>query len=223
MPYPMVHLAISIKLYELCGVERSPEFLLGGISPDSIHMRPNAGKTEKATTHLDLLPLNRLPADFDMLQHVQSFLEGHLAKADKEHVSFVKGYATHVLTDVFWLQTVQVEYKRDRPGELTKEEIRSIYSSECDQVDYALYQYSGWRPAVWDLLRQVKSRELRGVLAEVEICMWRDRVLGIYDTIGRQPPMVPKYITFERVLRFIEEAAHELIAQFKKMGVPLVE
>ena len=42
MPLPMVHLAISVRMRAQDGRALTPDFLLGSIAPDAIHMRPNA-------------------------------------------------------------------------------------------------------------------------------------------------------------------------------------
>ena len=40
MPLPMVHLSVAVSLCEKDGRFPSPDFLLGSIAPDAIHMRP---------------------------------------------------------------------------------------------------------------------------------------------------------------------------------------
>jgi hypothetical protein len=49
MPWPMVHFAIAEKLFDH---EPLPEFLLGSIAPDAIHMRENTTRQDKNKTHL---------------------------------------------------------------------------------------------------------------------------------------------------------------------------
>ncbi|MFX3637474.1 MAG: hypothetical protein ACE3L7_02365 [Candidatus Pristimantibacillus sp.] len=47
MPWPMVHFEIARRLYG----DPSPEFLLGSLAPDSIHVRTN-DRVEKNKSHL---------------------------------------------------------------------------------------------------------------------------------------------------------------------------
>lgn len=47
MPWPMVHFAIASELLS----NPTPEFIVGSLAPDSIHVRTNE-RAEKAKTHL---------------------------------------------------------------------------------------------------------------------------------------------------------------------------
>lgn len=49
MPWPMVHFSIAEQLWNQ---NPSPEFLLGSIAPDAIHMREGSTRQDKGRTHL---------------------------------------------------------------------------------------------------------------------------------------------------------------------------
>ena len=51
MPSPIVHIEILYQLINQCHLIITPELLLGVISPDAIHMRPNQTWEDKAVTH----------------------------------------------------------------------------------------------------------------------------------------------------------------------------
>ena len=50
MPLPMVHLSTAVKINILQGV-KSPEFYLGSISPDAVHMRDGFVLDNKTRSH----------------------------------------------------------------------------------------------------------------------------------------------------------------------------
>ncbi len=52
MPLPMVHLAVAVQLAARHDQFPSPAFLLGSLSPDAIHMRPDSVGDDKEKTHL---------------------------------------------------------------------------------------------------------------------------------------------------------------------------
>ncbi len=56
MPLPMVHLAVAIQMHRLEQRIPSPDFLLGSIAPDAIHMRPDTGREDKQRVHLAEIP-----------------------------------------------------------------------------------------------------------------------------------------------------------------------
>jgi hypothetical protein len=52
MPLPMVHLWVAVQMGEARGIWPSPEFLLGSIAPDAVHMRPGYERVHKRRSHL---------------------------------------------------------------------------------------------------------------------------------------------------------------------------
>ena len=56
MPLPMIHLAVAREYAKasanFAGLINCPEYYLGSISPDAVHMRPGTGKSDKGITHL---------------------------------------------------------------------------------------------------------------------------------------------------------------------------
>ena len=50
MPLPMVHLSTAVKINTLQGL-KSPEFYLGSISPDAVHMRAGFVPNDKTRSH----------------------------------------------------------------------------------------------------------------------------------------------------------------------------
>jgi hypothetical protein len=52
MPLPMVHLKIAVQSHSLAERSLTPEFLLGSLAPDAIHMRANTNRDDKNRVHL---------------------------------------------------------------------------------------------------------------------------------------------------------------------------
>ena len=50
MPLPMVHLSTAVKISTIQGL-KSPEFYLGSISPDAVHMRTGFVRDDKTRSH----------------------------------------------------------------------------------------------------------------------------------------------------------------------------
>lgn len=51
MPLPMIHLSVAVNIEKSLGLENSPLFFLGSISPDAIHMRIDSSSKDKNKIH----------------------------------------------------------------------------------------------------------------------------------------------------------------------------
>lgn len=222
MPYPMVHFAVSYRMAELLGAELSPAFLLGSIAPDSIHMREGTGKSDKAVTHLKLMPRNEVPPDLNVLDFLKSFIVSHCKENDTQQAHFIQGYVSHILTDLYWLDTMFDEFKQTVEPVLGKSGRIELYKKECDQGDYELFVQCAWRPMAWSLLQEAQAYEVRGLLSAEEVGKWRERVLGVYGIIAAKPQFEPQYMTAERLTEFADQAARHMLRQFDQMRISVM-
>ena len=185
MPYPMVHLLTARRwAAEKPDLLENPEFYLGAISPDAIHMRPGVGRPDKHASHLDVL--TRGP-------------EAALNSLAGRSGGFDTGYCLHILTDFYWFQHVQRTYPRlvQPDGAF----IPDIYYPDCDLAEEGLYRESLERAGFWDLLGRAMPPEGHPLLSGGEIDLWRKRVLGWR---GSQSLAPAKVITLEAVRGFID-------------------
>ena len=72
MPLPMVHLSTAVKINTLQGL-KSPEFYLGSISPDAVHMRTGFVRDDKIRSHCNA---RELAAKKYIIQSKQECLYG---------------------------------------------------------------------------------------------------------------------------------------------------
>lgn len=65
MPSPIVHLNVIQNVSKRLSIPMTSDLLLGSISPDAIHMRPNQTWADKAVTHFyDIADDDYVEADF---------------------------------------------------------------------------------------------------------------------------------------------------------------
>lgn len=211
MPLPMVHLAIAIEMCSLHNTAPTPNFLLGHISPDAIHMRAGSNRTDKARTHL-LDAADGAMSMQEYQQHVYHQLLDQHHKPDAR--AFAEGYAAHILTDWLWRQMLAASYSHRVPTTLTREERRRLYYQQTDQIDIYLYQRMAWRPQAWAQLAASTPHDFQDLLTATEITQWRARTLVWYDKPENNPNIEPRYISYEHVLDFIADTAANLTAQF---------
>lgn len=161
MPLPMVHLWVAVQMGEARGIWPSPEFLLGSIAPDAVHMRPGYERVHKRRSHL------QDPRDTEEHDRVRAFVQEHAVNslsdggegdveardvAGSGCARFAAGYAAHILTDRLWNKRVIVPF-RERNAHLSREDQNALYYRETDQLDFNLYRRSPWRERVWQALQ----------------------------------------------------------------------
>jgi hypothetical protein len=214
----MVHLSVAHRLVERYGYPSTPAFYLGSIAPDAIHKRAGTDRADKFDVHLigkDGLDVDQLRA-FLSRQSETPAEAGDVGRA----ADTAMGYVGHILTDIRWREDVVLRFRapfheRLLRHEMAVAELRALYYRECDKVDLELYDQQPWRPEVWGLLRAAQARSLDGLLTASEIAGWRDRVLSWFEANQHKADYTPRYLTLERVLTFIDDAAVYVHDQYK--------
>ena len=101
MPLPFYHISLAGTLSEkYLYVRESGDFFLGNIAPDAVLSRPDCTLAEKFETHLRR---NRLSWRGDVLK---SFDKSN--KSDR----FALGYHMHLVTDIFFRDRWEAEFRR---------------------------------------------------------------------------------------------------------------
>ena len=212
MPLPMVHLAVAMELHTLGVYSKTPEFLLGNLAPDAIHMRPGTDRDDKSRTHL---VHDTPPEDFTPIQQ----LLDRYAEAEQPQADFAAGYAAHLLTDRWWVQQLLPTFRERAPASLSFAERRSLYYQDTDQIDFDLYHRMPWRPAVWQDLTHVDPADFPPLLAAAEIDQWRTRVIDWFGGLKEEPGITPTLITYQEVIDFIPQAAAQISHLFTEWGI----
>ena len=211
MPLPMVHLSIANSILD-AGYEfwDLPQFYLGSISPDAIHMRENSNILDKNNTHL--VPNGRKLSSIDeseCVALVSDFINSHY---DYNDMDFLWGYLLHILTDLYWTNSVYCKFVEDYRKDITPvQEERMAYYNDTDQLDQFLYNESIWRNAVWRELHNAKCSNFLDLLTAKEINAWNQRTLHWYDNGESQHKNPIKYITKENIGSFISSYSEKMI------------
>lgn len=214
MPLPMVHFWVAVRMAEARGMFPSPEFLLGSIAPDAVHMRPDYERSHKRRSHLND---PRDAADHDQ---VRAFVMEHISGNGTNDATarYVVGYAAHLLTDRLWLKRVYDPFY-ERNSHLGPEELRILYYQETDQVDFNLYHRSEWREGVWKALETAVAPEGVQLVTPNEVDQWKRRTLRWFTELKDEPGIVPREITDEIVAEFVAEASSVVAQRLSKWGV----
>ena len=203
MPLPMVHISISKKILD-AGLEITdiPQFYLGAISPDAIHMRKDSNRDKKNRTHL--IPLGKLWRDVNQHEYYDFLLDFINTNEAKANIDFLWGYAIHILTDMHWTTSLYEDFcKKYNTDPSPIHERAEAYYNDCDVLDYTLFNDCEWRNNVWQSLERVKSVNSLDLLSAEEIDSWNTRTRQWYNTDNIKHRTPIKYITKVAIIDFI--------------------
>jgi hypothetical protein len=203
MPLPMVHLAVAVAICDAADAEPVPEFLLGTLAPDAIHMRAGTAREAKARVHL------HRAIEACGFEAVQQLYE-QLVTRQPALTDVALGYAVHLMTDAQWVERLFLPFRAET--NLSRDEERALYYRDTDEVDRLLYERAPWRPAVWRALAAAQPADLDGLVSAEEIGRWRDRTLTWFDALAPSSKP-PRFFTCERVQAFVAEAAAGIMAE----------
>jgi len=232
MPLPMVHMLLAKKIEEKSQQRHNDYFLLGSIAPDSIHTRPGTNRADKHRTHMFesghgteyTIKRNR--------QCVKNVIE-EFRHHDENYREFVKGYCIHTILDIMWINKIfNVLESTLRSGGLNFNDIRTIYYHETNICDGIIYNCSSWASEYKNVLKDIDPVGFKDILTKDEVGLWRDGIVSKMDKyenfsgeekcfyksnvpIGQDICLgEPHYITYEVILKFINEFIDSLCNYF---------
>ena len=200
MPLPMIHLSVAVNIERNLGLENSPLFFLGSISPDAIHMRIDSSSKDKSKTHY------KGETKDESLENVRIMLKCAKALEEEDLKIFILGYCTHILTDLVWLDTVYKNYRTTLAQSKLELEHRALYYKETDYIDFKLYREAPWRERIWNELSISKAIDFHDILTSEEIENWKIRTLTWFDDDEKDPKIPPEFIKEDMIDEFVIEA-----------------
>ena len=189
MALQMVHLLVAREWAQAHDEYRDcPEYYLGAISPDAIHIRDGNDKSRKDEFHL----YNWKEPHVD---NVIDYWRGH-------HSPFDIGFGIHVLTDAQW-----VPRYRSRNPQLVYPDGKidiATYYNDTYVTDFELYRECGGKK-LFNLIERGKAPENHPLLTQGEFEQWKRDMLECYR--GQCPKSDPvKYITRAYIDDFAADA-----------------
>ena len=161
MALQMVHL-LTARLWAQGHEEYRdcPEFYLGAISPDAIHIRDGSDKSRKNEFHL----YNWMKPDVEkVLEYWREY-----------HSPFDIGYGIHVLTDAQW-----VPRYRSRVPQLVYPDGKidiATYYNDTYVTDFELYRDCGGKE-LFDLIERGEAPDNHPLLTRDEFAQWKADML----------------------------------------------
>ena len=201
MALTMVHLLVAERWarghaqYADC-----PEFYLGVISPDAIHIRDKNDKSHKNEIHLN--------------NWVSPHPEDVMAYWRKRHAPFDVGYGVHVLTDGQWVP----RFRQQLPGIILPNGLldTGIYYNDTFVTDFQLYRETKNMESILRAIEMADVPEDHPLLTRYELDEWRKVILQTYR--GKCPKHDPVRFIDENYVRAFVEDSIELIDKVYEEG-----
>jgi len=202
MPLPIVHLGVARNLLNNIKFKDISSYYLGAIAPDAVHMRENYKGENKRISHLH-------SADRDIWK--ANARELILRNYGKRNGDFCFGYGVHVLTDIFWNETVYSMFGMRYDEDKAPIQDKSLaYYNDTDRLDFELHSKYEHRPEIWNYLVNSTAVGIDGLVNDNEVGAWNDRTLHWFDGGESQHKNPIRYILYDDLLHFIEQAAEKI-------------
>jgi hypothetical protein len=202
MPLPMVHLAVSKKLINTLNIANKGAFYLGSIAPDAVHTRPEFSYEDKVVSHLtnDNLEIWK--------KNVIEFMRGNVNGINAD---FYLGYGFHILTDIFWSETIYSMFNSKYAKDLSPiQDRQTAYYNDSDQLDFLLHDRLDYWPEIWSYLLKSVGIDVNGLVSLNEINTWNAKVLHWYDNGESRHKNPIRYISYNDLLLFIQETPNKI-------------
>lgn len=185
----MVHLlAVQRWAESHAEFKYSPDFYLGAISPDAIHIRDKDDKSRKNEIHLN----NWTVAHPD---EVIEYWKVH-------NTPFDIGYGLHVLTDCQWVQSRNIYFPHLilPDGRLNTK----VYYADTCSTDYRIYHRDDNSRWLFEMVEKGKAPADHPLLTEYELSQWQvEKVEEYRQSNGNLPPAT--YFDVAYVEKFVVE------------------
>jgi hypothetical protein len=168
MPFPMTHLNIAYNILSNTPQIKKPcDFMVGALSPDSVHFRNNYNSDMKKKSHLCVgdEKWGRTTNNEEWLENVLTYLQKNKYQ---EEVDFIYGYCSHILADIQNNIKIWTPFLLENREALEKG-MGSIYHEESYAMDYALYLLNPYQKEIWKILEDSVGYDIPNIVDANEI------------------------------------------------------
>lgn len=220
MPFPLTHILVAGLVGKALEVKDLGAFTLGSISPDAVHHRKGligAAKSEigpaKKITHLQA-PKN---GDWGAPKSLDVWTQDVLEFASQHKSDFAKGYATHILTDIFNNTAAWVPFKTAYPEEYAKG-YKSLYYTELAQIDLQLYHQLYKDSALQAAFNGAKPQGIAGYISEEEVRAIHHNIKNeAYNNAPNGNTENCRFITYSQAVDVMHGAAEFCLLNLKQV------
>ncbi len=201
-------------------------FYLGNLAPDAIHAREGYIRAFKKHTHFrDDIPDSDfgLPENRELfLKRLADFIEQNKDRTDGLFDLYL-GYAAHILTDELFMLTVRKEFCEVMMDQGIAQSDRRFFEyivGDMNRNDLLLIKNYEEIEKVKEKLLQVSIRPVEHYISEQEMGDCMDWMMKRHF-VEEQETLQPLYISYQRIMDFIQEAAEYVVRTLTEAQSPL--
>ncbi len=225
----LTHMVIAremIKLLPVGTIQEEGLFYLGNLAPDAIHARDGYIREFKKHTHFR-----------DNIRDIEFLQEENLEAYRKRLAEFIithkecrdglydlyRGYVAHILADELFIRTVREEFCAIMNGLGIAQNDPRFFEyiiRDMNRNDMLLVKQYEEIEEIKQHLKQVPIHPIEDYLSEQEMRLSMDWMIRTH--FNEVPELLPPvYITYDRIIAFIQEAAKEIIAKLSVKDSPI--
>lgn len=202
MPHSTIHLWVAKKVAENLKQDPSASFLLGNITPDAVNIISGATKQDKQLSHL------RQPDFNSGYENAIKILK------DENCTDFLKGCATHIMLDEFWLKGPYLSMVKKLKDEMSQKDINANYQKDSEYIELWLFRQNNSR-LLWNAVMKAKLERFFDIFTPGEIDNYRrSRYKKLVET---KISYTSKYLTLNVVRTFMDTFAGKIADEIRQI------
>jgi hypothetical protein len=198
-------------------------FYLGTLAPDAVHAREGYVRAHKKHTHFrdDIADRDfELPQMYALYKsRLIDFINENKDRGD-ELLDLYRGYVVHILTDELFVLSIRKEFCDIMSKQGIDQNDRAFFDyivTDMNRNDMLLvYQYEGMEE-LKEFMEEVSACPVSGYLSEQEMSDCRDWLVHQHFYLEHER-LEPIYISYERMMSFIKEAAATIVERLSEGG-----
>lgn len=220
----ITHLVIGREIIKLLPADiiKDPGlFYMGTVAPDAVHAREGYIRAHKKHSHFrDDIP----DRDFEVPENYAIYQE-RLIRFIRQHRSagedlrdYYLGYVVHILSDELFVLSIRKEFcemmaklgidQNDRP-------FFDYIVADMNRNDMLMvHQYEGMAE-IRRYMEEAPALEVEGYISNQEMDDCRDWLINQHF-VRRQHLLPPVYITYDRMMEFVQSAARQILHLLKE-------
>jgi hypothetical protein len=198
-------------------------FCLGNLAPDAIHAREGFVRAQKKHTHFrdDIMDRDFEQEDNLALFHnrLSNFIIENRERKDGL-LDLYRGYVAHIITDELFMLTIRKEFTATMEEQGIAQSDRPYFDyiiSDMNRNDLLLVNHYEGSEEIRNWMEQVPIYPIKDYLSEQEMSASRDWLIYRHFT-QKQELLAPIYISYDRMLDFIQLAAGCIVQRLSEGG-----
>ena len=201
-------------------------FCLGTLAPDAVHAREGYIRAFKKHSHFrDEIPDRdfELPYNYSLYRkRLEEFIRVNKNRTDGL-LDFYRGYVVHILTDELFVRSIRKEFCETMEelgiGQSDKIFFESIVT-DMNRNDLLLVNRYPDMKEIRRILEHTDIHPVQGFISSQEMMACRNWLIHQHFVL-QQEQLQPVYITYERMLQFIQTAAQKIANWMTEKGNPV--